>query len=134
MTGLNPLADITLRDISCDLSLQAGPPKVLFHLLVHLRTAGVHREFGQMSPECSRCISNHSVVLHKHTTKFDSRSITLDVKRFGNIWLSQNWGSSKLCSEGVECIFTFLIQENLTPFFSNSIIVLAILEKSGMKQ
>jgi hypothetical protein len=35
-----------------------------------------------MSPECSRCISNHSAVLHKHTTKSDSRSITIDVKRF----------------------------------------------------
>jgi hypothetical protein len=35
-----------------------------------------------MSPECSRCIRNHSVVLHKHTTKSDSRSITIDVERF----------------------------------------------------
>jgi hypothetical protein len=35
-----------------------------------------------MSPVCSRCISNHSVVLHKHTTKSDSRSITIDVERF----------------------------------------------------
>jgi hypothetical protein len=35
-----------------------------------------------MNPECSRCISNHSVVLHKHTTKSDSRSITIDVERF----------------------------------------------------
>jgi hypothetical protein len=35
-----------------------------------------------MSPERSRYISNHSVVLHQHTTKFDSRRITIDVKRF----------------------------------------------------
>jgi hypothetical protein len=41
-----------------------------------------------MSPECSRCISDHSVVLHKHTTKSDSRSRNIDVERFGYIWLS----------------------------------------------
>jgi hypothetical protein len=43
-----------------------------------------------MSPECSRCISNYSVVLHKYTTKSDARSITINVKSFGIIWLSQN--------------------------------------------
>jgi hypothetical protein len=43
-----------------------------------------------MNPECSRCVSNHSVVLHKHTIKSDSRSIAIDIKRFGNIWLSQD--------------------------------------------
>jgi hypothetical protein len=49
MISLNPLADITLRDISCNFSLHASPPKVLFQILEHLGTAGVHREFGQMS-------------------------------------------------------------------------------------
>jgi hypothetical protein len=48
MTGLNPLANITLRDISCNLSLHASPPEVLFQILVHLGTTRVHREFGQM--------------------------------------------------------------------------------------
>jgi hypothetical protein len=48
MTGLNPLADITLRDISYNFLLHASPPKVLFQILVHLGTIGVHREFGQM--------------------------------------------------------------------------------------
>jgi hypothetical protein len=69
-----------------------------------------------MSPECSRCISNHLVVLQKHTTKSDSRSITIDVKRFGNIRLSQNWGSSEMCSESVECIFAFLIPGEFNSF------------------
>jgi hypothetical protein len=35
-----------------------------------------------MRPECSRCISNHSVVLLNHTTKSDSQSITIDVEKF----------------------------------------------------
>jgi hypothetical protein len=69
-----------------------------------------------MTSECSRCISNHSVVLHKHTTKSDSRSITIDIKRFGNVRLSQNWGNSEMCSEGVECIFTFLILGEFNSF------------------
>jgi hypothetical protein len=69
-----------------------------------------------MSSECSRCISNHSVVLHKHATKSDSRSITIDVKRFGNIRLSQDWGSNEMCSEGVKCILTFLIPGEFNSF------------------
>jgi hypothetical protein len=48
MTGLNSLANITLRDILCNFSLHTSPPKVLFQILVHLGTARVHREFGQM--------------------------------------------------------------------------------------
>jgi hypothetical protein len=38
--------------------------------------------------ECSGCISNDPVVLHKNTTKASSRSITVDIKRLGVIWLS----------------------------------------------
>jgi hypothetical protein len=48
MTGFNSLADITLRDILSNFSLHTSPPKVLFQILVHFGTAGVHREFGQM--------------------------------------------------------------------------------------
>jgi hypothetical protein len=48
MTGLDSLANITLRDILCNFSLHASPPKVLFQILVHLGTTGVHREFGQV--------------------------------------------------------------------------------------
>jgi hypothetical protein len=40
-----------------------------------------------------------------------------------------------MVSESVKCVFAFFLsQENLTPFFSSSVICLAILEKSGMKQ
>jgi hypothetical protein len=43
------LIDVTLQDILCNFSLHTSPPKVLFQILVHLGTARVHREFGQMS-------------------------------------------------------------------------------------
>jgi hypothetical protein len=48
MTGFNSLANITLRDILCNFSFHASPPKVLFQILVHLSTARVHGEFGQV--------------------------------------------------------------------------------------
>jgi hypothetical protein len=48
MTGLNSLANITLRDIFCYFLLHASTPKVLFQILVHLGTARVHGKFGQM--------------------------------------------------------------------------------------
>jgi hypothetical protein len=38
--------------------------------------------------ECSGCISNDPVVLHKNITKASSTSITVDIKRLGVIWLS----------------------------------------------
>jgi hypothetical protein len=38
--------------------------------------------------ECSGCISNDPVVLHKNTTKASSTSIAIDIKRLGIIWLS----------------------------------------------
>jgi hypothetical protein len=41
-----------------------------------------------MISECSGCISNDPVVLHKNTTKSSSRSITIDIKKPGIIWLS----------------------------------------------
>jgi hypothetical protein len=41
-----------------------------------------------MIPECSGCISNDPVVLHKNTTKSGSGSITIDIERLGTIWLS----------------------------------------------
>jgi hypothetical protein len=41
-----------------------------------------------MTPECSGCISNDPVVLHKNTTKSGSGSITIDIERLGTIWLS----------------------------------------------
>jgi hypothetical protein len=41
-----------------------------------------------MISECSGCISNDPVVLHKNTTKSSSRSIAIDIKRLGIIWLS----------------------------------------------
>jgi hypothetical protein len=41
-----------------------------------------------MISECSGCISNDPVVLHKDTTKASSRGIAIDIKRLGIIWLS----------------------------------------------
>jgi hypothetical protein len=41
-----------------------------------------------MAPKCSGCIRDDPVVLHKNTTKASSRSITVDIKRLGIIWLS----------------------------------------------
>jgi hypothetical protein len=41
-----------------------------------------------MIPECSGCVSNDPVVLHKNTTKASSRGIAIDIKRLGVIWLS----------------------------------------------
>jgi hypothetical protein len=41
-----------------------------------------------MISECSGCISNDPVVLHKNATKSSSRSITIDIERLGTIWLS----------------------------------------------
>jgi hypothetical protein len=41
--------------------------------------------------ECSGCISNDPIVLHKNTTKASSRSIEIDIKRLGIIWLSWHW-------------------------------------------
>jgi hypothetical protein len=70
-----------------------------------------------MSPECSRCISNYSVVLHKYTTKSNARSITINVKRFRIIWLGQNWSSNEMCSKVVECFFTFLILGEFNSLF-----------------
>jgi hypothetical protein len=41
-----------------------------------------------MIPECSGCISNDPVVLHKDTTKSGSGSIAINIKRLGTVWLS----------------------------------------------
>jgi hypothetical protein len=46
MTGLNSLANVTLRDILRNFSLHTSPPKVLLQVLVRLGTAGVHGELG----------------------------------------------------------------------------------------
>jgi hypothetical protein len=41
-----------------------------------------------MAPKCSGCISDDPVVLHKDTTKANSRSIAIDIKRLSVIWMS----------------------------------------------
>jgi len=41
-----------------------------------------------MIPKCTGGIYNYSVVLHKYTTNSDARSITIDVKWLGVVWLS----------------------------------------------
>jgi hypothetical protein len=48
MTGLNSLADITLRDILGNFLFHTNPPKVLFEILVYLSTTRVHGKFGHM--------------------------------------------------------------------------------------
>src|SRR5579883_3153911 len=48
VAGLNPLASVTLGHILGDFSLHSGPPKILFHVLVHLGTAWVDCKSGLM--------------------------------------------------------------------------------------
>jgi hypothetical protein len=44
----NSLTNVTLRDMLCNFSFHASPSEVLSQVLVHLGTAGVHGELGQM--------------------------------------------------------------------------------------
>src|SRR3954465_2138422 len=43
MSRLNSLTYITLGDIASDFSLHLMPPKLLFQILIHLSSSGVHR-------------------------------------------------------------------------------------------
>src|SRR6185436_3522454 len=42
MFGLNPLANITLRDVPSNFSLHASPPKSLLEILIHFCTTWVN--------------------------------------------------------------------------------------------
>src|SRR3954465_14054677 len=49
MFGLDSLTYITLGDIASDFSLHLMPPKLLFQILIHLRSSGVDRIKSIMS-------------------------------------------------------------------------------------
>src|SRR3954470_7475909 len=49
MSGLDSLTYITLGDIASDFSLHLMPPKLLFQVLIHLRSSGVDRIKSIMS-------------------------------------------------------------------------------------
>ena len=48
MLGLNPLTNITLRDVPSDFSLHASPPKSLLEILIHFGTARMNGELRTM--------------------------------------------------------------------------------------
>ena len=48
MTGLNPLANITLGNILSYFPFHSGPPIILFKILVHLGATGMNRELGEV--------------------------------------------------------------------------------------
>ena len=48
MFGLNPLANITLGDISSDFSLHVSPPKPLLEILIHFSTGRMNGELRTM--------------------------------------------------------------------------------------
>jgi hypothetical protein len=59
-----------------------------------------------MSLELSRSIGHYSVFLHKDTTQTDARSIAINIKALGNIWLSKNMSGSETILKGLKRFFT----------------------------
>ena len=86
------------------------------------------------SLELMRSIGHYSAFLYKNTTKTDARSIAIDIETLGNIRLSKNWSSSETILKGLKDFFTGWGPLKLDPFFSNSVIGFAILEKFSMNR
>jgi hypothetical protein len=71
MACFHPVASVTLGYVLGYIDFHVGPPVILFHVLVHLGTVGMNREFGHMSliKDCllNICIDRH----HKAFSKSD---------------------------------------------------------------
>jgi hypothetical protein len=71
MACFHPVASVTLGYVLGYIDFHVGPPEILFHVLVHLGTVGMNREFGHMSliKDCllNICIDRH----HKAFSKSD---------------------------------------------------------------